>query len=180
MDDISLNPAKTISSLYPLMDGRDEIVIKTHMVDHDADGNPWPDGKLHPEVVKAQPGFFIAAAYNPDTPGAVLAEALKSRFKVKMRIPSDYDLALQAGVPSKFVRIAKSMDTARKDGEVGWAPEMRELFDLAHIARVAGDEMALANLAHSAPDEESFAFLVTKIKLIHGTEIKPLALGKQM
>jgi MoxR-like ATPase len=181
IDDITLISPLVLASLYSVMDGRDEVIIKTHMTELDADGKPWPDGMKHQEVVQAHDGFFLVGAYNPATPGAILAPALASRFKVHLEVTSDYDLAQNAGVPVELVKVARTLDTARAEKRIGWAPQMRELFDAAAIAKEFGLEIALANLAAIPDDDADRAFTLDTIHRVHGnSKITHLQLGKQM
>ena len=56
--------------VYPAMDGRREIVVK-------ANGG---------ELVTAQPGFYVIAGHNPGVHGAVLTDALSSRFALQVAV----------------------------------------------------------------------------------------------
>lgn len=191
MDDITLINPKVLGSLYPIMDGRGITVIPTHMVDTDADGNTWPDGKKHPEQVKAAEGFYIIGAHNPGTNGAVLSDALSSRFMLQIEVSSDLDMCQQAGVPIEVMHVARSLETAIRDGESGWMPEARDLFDAGKIvdamvaahpkdkkAREYGIDMALANLLGKAPEEDQ-EIVLSKIQSVRGSVVDPLRLGKQ-
>jgi MoxR-like ATPase len=183
IDDITLISPLVLASLYSVLDGRDEVIIKTHMTPLDADGNPWPDSMKHQEVVRAADGFFLVGAYNPSTPGALLAPALASRFKLHLEVTSDYDLAQNAGVPVELVKIARTLDTARTEHRIGWAPQMRELFDAAKIAKKFGMEIALSNLAGIPDDEDDRIFILDKIRQTMGSSsqrLSHLQLGKQI
>jgi hypothetical protein len=59
--------------------------------------------------------------------GAVLTEALASRFSVQIQVGSDYDLAAALKINRAAVRVARHLSTNRQTGEVGWAPQLREL-----------------------------------------------------
>jgi hypothetical protein len=180
MDDITLIGGRVLGALYPAMDGRDQIVIKTHMVDTDENGKPWADGKKHPEIVKAQPGFYIVGAHNPGTNGAILSEALSSRFQWQMEIDSDLDLAAAAGVPPEIMFVAKTLKTCVEEHHITWMPQLRELFQAMKIAEVTGSlELALSNLAGLAPEDDR-EFILQKIRSIAGTAIVPLKIGKQL
>jgi hypothetical protein len=180
LDDVTLINGRVLGALYPAMDGRDEIVIKTHMVDTGPDGEPWPDGLKHPEVVRAQPGFFIVGAHNPGTNGAMLSDALSSRFKIQIQVDSDLDLAQAAGVHPDIMKVARTLHTNVTEKYITWAPQLREIFQAAEIAEVTGSiEVALANLAGLAPEDDR-DYVVQKIRQTIGNPIEPLKIGKQL
>lgn len=183
IDDITLISPLVLASLYSVLDGRDEVIIKTHMTELDANGQPWADSMKHQEIVRAHDGFFLVGAYNPSTPGALLAPALSSRFKVHLEVTSDYDLAQNAGVPLELVKVARTLDTARTEHRIGWAPQMRELFDAAKVAKKFGMEIALSNLAGIPDDEDDRIFILDTIKKTCGSSMQKLThlrLGKQI
>jgi hypothetical protein len=70
LDDATLIPPSVLAVAYPAMDGRREIVVK-------ANGG---------EIVTAQPGFYIIAGHNPGVHGAVLTDALSSRFALQVQV----------------------------------------------------------------------------------------------
>lgn len=180
LDDITLINGRVLGALYPAMDGRGEIVVKTHMVDKDADGNPWGDGLKHPEVVKAQKGFFIIGAHNPGTNGALLSDALSSRFMMQIEVSTDLDLAAGAGVPPEIMKVARTLHTAVQEHHIAWAPQLREIFQAAKIAKVTGSiEVALSNLAGLAPEDDR-DFVLQKIRTTVGSTIQNLRIGKQL
>ena len=138
VDDATLIAPGVIARLYPAMDGRRQISVREH------------EG----EVVKAKPGFFVIAAHNPGVPGAILSEALASRFAMHVRVESDLKMAMLMGVDAKAVTIAAQLRRSRDEGDGGgWAPEMRELLDYKRISEALDEETALANMISAAPDE---------------------------
>ncbi|WP_227999105.1 AAA family ATPase [Nocardia australiensis] len=106
IDDATLIPPTVLSVVYPAMDGRREIVIKAH-------GG---------EVVKAEPGFFVVAGHNPGVHGAILSDALSSRFAFQVQVGSDYDLAKQLGVDPKAVQVARNLATRRERARLRGLP----------------------------------------------------------
>lgn len=138
VDDATLAPPGVLARMYPAMDGRNRITITEH------------EG----EQIVAERGFVIVGAHNPGAPGALLSEALASRFLVQIEVESDLDAALELGVDRKVVDCAHAMRKMRKAGTVGWAPEMRELLAFLRVHQAAGMEVALGNLISSAPEEE--------------------------
>ena len=138
VDDATLAPPGVLARMYPAMDGRNRITITEH------------EG----EEAVAEPGFVIVGAHNPGAPGALLSEALASRFLVQIEVESDLVAAIQLGVDRKVVDCAYAMRKMREAGTVGWAPEMRELLAFLRVHRAAGMEIALGNFISAAPEEE--------------------------
>jgi hypothetical protein len=77
------------------------------------------------------------------------------------------------------VRIARHLATRQQAGEIGWAPQLRELIAFQKIADVLGTEAAFANLVGVAPveDRDTVAKVVTKAT---GRTVTALALGAQL
>lgn len=144
IDDITVIPSRTLSVLYPVMDGRNELVIKA-----------WPNPDTgEPTVIKAQSGFYIAGAHNPGTHGAVLSDALASRFGVHLEVVTDFELAVELGADEDLVAVARNLWTLYQDGKVTWAPQMRHLLDARHVKEIAGRDAAIMNFIGSAPPED--------------------------
>ncbi|MFI7680973.1 AAA family ATPase [Actinophytocola sp. NPDC049390] len=163
IDDATLIPPTVLAVVYPAMDGRRQILIK-------ANGG---------EVVDAAPGFYVVAGHNPGVHGAVLTDALASRFSVQVQVSSDYDLADQLGVDRKAVRVARNLATRQERGEVGWAPQLRELLAFKKIAAVLGTDAAAGNLVGIAPEEDR-ATVAAVVRDAFGRTVTPLALGKRV
>jgi MoxR-like ATPase len=163
VDDATLIPPTVLAVVYPAMDGRRQIVVK-------ANGG---------EVVDAAPGFYVVAGHNPGVHGAVLTDALSSRFSVQVRVSSDYDLADQLGVDRKAVRVARNLATRQERGEVGWAPQLRELLAFKKIAAVLGTDAAAANLVGIAPEEDRDT-VAAVVRDAFGRPVAPLALGARV
>ncbi|TLQ48193.1 AAA family ATPase [Streptomyces marianii] len=163
LDDATLISPKVLAALYPAMDGRRQIQVKAHKG----------------ETVTAADGFYVIAGHNPGVHGAVLTEALASRFSVQIQVGSDYDLAAALKINRTAVRIARHLATSQQAGDVGWAPQLRELIAFQKIADVLGTEAAFANLVGIAPleDRDTVAEIVTKAI---GRPVTALALGRQL
>ncbi|MFF4602734.1 AAA family ATPase [Streptomyces sp. NPDC001339] len=163
LDDATLISPKVLAALYPAMDGRRQIQVKAHKG----------------ETITAADGFYVIAGHNPGVHGAVLTEALASRFSVQIQVGSDYDLAASLKINSTAVRIARRLATSQKTGELGWAPQLRELIAFQKIADVLGTEAAFSNLVGIAPleDRDTVAEIVTKAV---GRPVTALALGRQL
>ena len=163
IDDATLIPPTVLAVVYPAMDGRRQITVK-------ANGG---------EVVTAAPGFYVVAGHNPGVHGAVLTDALSSRFSAQIQVSTDYDLARQLKIDGRAVRVARNLATRHAKGEITWAPQLRELIAFERIAAVLGPLAAAGNLIGVAPaeDRDTVAAVVTST---FGTGVAPLALGRQI
>ncbi|SFK89254.1 hypothetical protein SAMN05421835_14218 [Amycolatopsis sacchari] len=145
------------------MDGRRQIIIK-------ANGG---------EVIDAAPGFYVVAGHNPGVHGAVLTDALSSRFAAQIHVSTDYDLAPQLKIDKRAVKIARNLATRHANGETGWAPQLRELLAFQKIADVLGAEAAAGNLVGTAPEEDR-ATVAAVVRQVFGKDLAPLALGTRI
>ncbi|WP_280484718.1 AAA family ATPase [Nocardia cyriacigeorgica] len=162
IDDATLISPTVLAAVYPAMDGRKELVVK-------ATG----------AVVKAEPGFFVVAGHNPGVHGAILSDALSSRFAFQVRVVSDLDLAAQLGVERRAVKVARELAARQAKGEVGWAPQLRELLAFRKIAAATDPDTAMANLLGAAPEEDR-EVVAAVMKTVCGTSHTPLALGPRL
>ncbi len=162
VDDATLIPPKVLAVLYPAMDGRRVITIPGY----------------RNERVEAADGFYVIAGHNPGVHGAILTEALASRFDVHIEVTTDWDLARHLGVPRPAVEAAISLNADLGAGRVGWAPQLRELLGFTRVSKTLGPAAAVANLVGRAPIEDREQVL-TALKQRFGTDINPLTLGKQ-
>ena len=162
VDDATLIPPKVLAVLYPAMDGRATITIPGY----------------RNEKVDATDGFYLIAGHNPGVHGAILTEALASRFAVHIEVTTDMRLARHLGVPAAVIDAATALNTALKAGETGWAPQLRELLHFTHIAKTLGQHAALSNLAAICPDTDRDTVL-TELRRHFGPDITPLTLGPQ-
>ncbi|MEU3962956.1 AAA family ATPase [Streptomyces buecherae] len=163
LDDATLISPKVLAALYPAMDGRRQIQVKAHKG----------------ETISATDGFYVIAGHNPGVHGAVLSEALSSRFSVQIQVSSDYDLAASLKINRTAVRVARHLASLQQSGEVGWAPQLRELIAFQKIADVLGTEAAFANLVGIAPldDRDRVTEVVTRAV---GRLVTALAVGRQL
>lgn len=164
IDDATLISPKVLAALYPAMDGRRQIQVKAHKG----------------ETIKAEPGFYVVAGHNPGVHGAVLTEALSSRFSVQIQVGTDYDLALALRIDARVVRVARHLARQVELGELGWAPQLRELLSYQKTEAVLGTKAALANLVGIAPVEDRDAVADAVIKAAGVKQVAPLTLGKQL
>ena len=163
IDDATLISPAVLAFAYPAMDGRREITVKAH------------EG----EAVTAADGFYVVAGHNPGVHGAILTEALSSRFSVQVKVSTDYDLAHALKIDSRAIKAARDLAARHASGEIGWAPQLRELLAYAKVADILGEAAAIANLAGIAPEEDrdAVAEAVGKAFGRTTTVAPPLALG---
>jgi hypothetical protein len=163
IDDATLIDTKEIACVYPAMDGRREIRVKAHPVNI--------DGRMQPDVVKAKEGFFVVAAHNPGVAGAILSDALSSRFTAHIWLESDLELAGELGVNAPFIKLAENLRTRRNNGDMGvFVPEMRELLAARDMGREFGDRAAAENMVGLAP-EDFQKDLAAEMKPLFGSDI---------
>jgi len=139
IDEIGVIAPKVLTTVFSVMDGRDEIRITAN-----------PDRG----IVTAGHGFFVLAATNPHAPGVRLSEALLSRFAIHLEVGSDYSVCREMGVPDVLVTAAENLDKRRATGEIGWAPQMRELLRAKAQWTKRGDAFAIRNLISGAPEDD--------------------------
>jgi nitric oxide reductase NorQ protein len=163
IDDATLIPPTVLAVVYPAMDGRRQIIIK-------ANGG---------EVITAAEGFYVVAGHNPGVHGAVLTDALSSRFSAQIQVSTDYDLATQLKIDRRAVRVARNLATRHQAGEVGWAPQLRELIAFEKIATVLGPMAAASNLVGTAPEPDR-ATVAAVVRDTFGAAVAPLALGARI
>ncbi|GAA1291697.1 AAA family ATPase [Saccharothrix xinjiangensis] len=163
VDDATLIPPTVLAVVYPAMDGRRQIVVK-------ANGG---------EVVDAAEGFYVVAGHNPGVHGAILTDALSSRFSAQIRVSTDYDLAAQLKIDKRAVKVARNLATRQARGEIGWAPQLRELIAFQKIVGVLGADAAAGNLVGIAPEEDRDV-VAAAVKAAFGTTVEPLALGSRI
>ena len=162
VDDATLIPPRVLAVLYPAMDGRGVITIPGY----------------RNERVEAVDGFYVVAGHNPGVHGAILTEALASRFEVHLEVTTDWDLAKHLGVPAAAVQAAITLNQRLAAGAVSWAPQLRELLGFARLRRTLGLPAAVANLAGRAPEDDRDEVLAV-LRAHFGTDVTALTLGKQ-
>jgi nitric oxide reductase NorQ protein len=163
IDDATLISPKVLAVVYPALDGRRQIIVKAHKG----------------ETITAADGFYVVAGHNPGVHGAVLTDALSSRFAAQIQVSTDYDLARALRIEPKAIRLARHLATRQRNGDIGWAPQLRELIAFQKIADVLGPEAAVANLVGVAPEEDR-DLVTAAAQSVYGRVITPLALGRQL
>ncbi|XVV10912.1 AAA family ATPase [Actinoplanes sp. CA-131856] len=161
VDDATLIPPRVLAVLYPVMDGRGKATVTT------------PNGT---EIVAAEDGFYVCGGHNPGVHGAVLTEALSSRFTVQIEVTTDWDLARSLRVPKPVVDAAIDLNAELVAGRIGWAPQLRELLGFVTVKDTLGMTAALSNLAGVAPDD-CRAEVTSALSRHTGRPIAALALG---
>ena len=162
VDEVNLAPPSVLSrSLYPLMDGRGEIRIYA---------NPARG------IVKAQPGFVVVGAANPNVPGGRFSEALLSRFSLRMTLLTDWAVADRLDIPSTFVRVAKNLDVKQRNGECEWSPQVRDGIAFKNLAKTVSTEFAWRALISAAP-EDSRPVVESVVSAVVGTPLTALTLA---
>jgi nitric oxide reductase NorQ protein len=164
LDDATLISPAVLAVAYPAMDGRRQIAVKAHKG----------------EVIRAAAGFYICAGHNPGVHGAILTEALSSRFSCQVKVSTDYDLARALKIDSRAIRAARDLAGRQARGEIGWAPQLRELLAYSKIAGILGEDAAIANLVGIAPGEDADAVASAVATAFGRTTVAPLALGRQL
>ena len=162
IDDATLIAPKVLAVLYPAMDGRRVIHIPGY----------------RNERVEAADGFYVIAGHNPGVHGAVLTEALASRFDVHIEVTTDFDLAKHLGVPAAAVTAAVGLNADLAAGKVTFAPQLRELLGFARVRKALGLPAAIANLAGRAPEDDR-PQVIAALSAAFGTPVAALSLGKQ-
>jgi len=164
IDDATLISPAVLAVAYPAMDGRRQIRVKAHKG----------------EVITAAEGFYIIGGHNPGVHGAVLTEALSSRFTVQVKVGTDYDLARALKISPRAITAAQDLASRQAKGEIGWAPQLRELLAYTKVAAILGENAAIANLTGIAPEEDRDAVAETVGKAFGRPTVTPLALGRQI
>jgi nitric oxide reductase NorQ protein len=165
LDDATLISPAVLAVAYPAMDGRREITVKAHKG----------------EVIKAADGFYVVAGHNPGVHGAILTEALSSRFSCQVKVSTDYDLAHALKIDPRAIKAARDLAAQQARGEIGWAPQLRELLAYARVAAILGENAAIANLAGIGPEEDRDVVAAALAKAFNRPRgIAPLALGRQL
>ena len=162
VDDATLIPPKVLSVLYPAMDGRNVIHIPAH----------------RNETVQATDGFYVIAGHNPGVHGAILTEALASRFGVHIEVATDWDLARRLGVAKPAIAAAVALNQDLAAGHIAWAPQLRELLGFTRVRQALGLPAAVANLAGRAPEDDR-PHVTTVLATHFNTTVTALAVGKQ-
>ena len=143
IDEVALIDPRVMATVYSVMDGRDELAVTA---------NPERG------TVKAAEGFLVFGAYNPDVPGAVVSDALLSRFAMAVEVHTDWEVAGMLDVPAPAVSAAVQLNAKLNANEVSAAPQLRELIAFRDVAKVFGQDAAVSNLLAFAHPEDRTVF----------------------
>jgi hypothetical protein len=161
IDEAPLIDSRVMAVVYSVMDGRNELHITA---------NPERG------TVRAKDGFYVCAAGNPDVPGAVMSEALTSRFLLQAEVLTDFDLAEELGVSKEIIIVAKNLKRKRQASQLLKAPQMRELLAFKRISEIFGTTTALANFISTAEPSDRKAY-VEAVSSAFGRTIQALTIG---
>jgi hypothetical protein len=139
IDEVALIDPRVMAVVYGLMDGRDELVVTA---------NPERGN------IKVKDGFCVFGACNPDVPGAVMSDALLSRFKLHIEMTTDWGVCKTLGVRSEIVTVARNLHKRKGSAELMAAPQIRELLTFEQTAKVFGLDIALRNFVAQARPED--------------------------
>ena len=143
IDEIALIDPRTLAVVYSAMDGRGEVAVSS---------NPLRG------TVKAKDGFMVFGCYNPDVPGAVVSDALLSRFTIKSDMTTDWTVAKKLGVCTEVIKVATNLNLKLASDEITAAPQLRELIAFRDVEAVFGLDAAIANLLSFAHPEDVGAY----------------------
>ena len=130
IDEIALIDPRSLAVVYGVMDGRDELVVTQ---------NPKRG------VIKVAPGFIVLGAFNPNVPGAILSDALISRFPVQVEVTTDWSLASKMGCSTQMINIVRNLNKKAESGEITAAPQLRELLAHKRLSEAFGETFAISN-----------------------------------
>lgn len=139
IDEIALIDSRVLALVYSVMDGRREVHITA---------NPMRG------TVVAKDGFYVIGACNPNVPGAVMSDALLSRFSLQIEVTTDYDMLKTLGVDREIIAVAKNLAKIHEHGGIMKAPETRELLAYMKVKRALGQPVALANMVAAALESD--------------------------
>ena len=160
VDEIALIDPRVMAVVYGAMDGRNELVVTAN-----------PDRG----VVTAKPGFFVTGAFNPYVPGALVSDALLSRFMVHVEVGTDWSLAKKLGVPAQLIQVARNLNLKQRNGQVTAAPQLRELLTYMKVAKTFGPATALANFVGQTHVEDRET-VNEQVQAVFGSKPSPLTM----
>jgi nitric oxide reductase NorQ protein len=160
VDEIALIDPRVMAVVYGVMDGRGELTV--------------PQNPLR-GAIKAQPGFDVIGACNPNVPGAQMSDALLSRFALHIKMTTDWSLAPRLGIGAKIVQVVRNLNDKFAKGELTQAPQLREMIQFKAVADVFGETFALRNfLSQIRPENRPIAKGV--IESVFGRQVDGLVL----
>jgi nitric oxide reductase NorQ protein len=163
IDEIALVDPRVLAIVFSVMDGRGELNMTAN-----------PDRG----TIKAQPGFVVFGACNPNVPGAMMSDALLSRFTLHAEVTTDWNLATKLDVAPKIINVCRNLNLKAANGEVVAAPQMREMLAFTKLEKLYGTQAALQNFIGQARemDREIFGTVVKDVYQI--SSISGFRIGK--
>lgn len=162
IDEIAQIDPRVLGVVYSLMDGRAEIKVTA---------NPARGS------IKAEDGFMVFGACNPNVPGAIMSDALLSRFQVHIEVKTDWDLARKLGAPIKIIVVAKNLQSRADEGSVVAPPQLREVLTYRDVEKLYGTDVAAANFIAQARPEDRSAFSDAIEGVFKADRTSPLTFG---
>jgi hypothetical protein len=157
VDEIALGDPRELSALYSAMDGSGSIKITA---------NPARGS------ITVREGFVVVAATNPNVPGALMSEALVSRFDMVAEWLTDFSVAKKLGCNPGLITVAKAFQKRIDNGTGWWTLSMRGLIKARNTAAIWDMQAAVDVLVGKAP-EEVREDLIAMIKDACGVEAAP-------
>ncbi|QEM41586.1 AAA-ATPase [Gordonia phage Forza] len=158
VDEIAMCDPRELPVLYSAMDGRKKIHISSN-----------------PDVgeIDIKDGFYVIGAFNPNVPGAVVSDALLSRFPLQVKVTTDYGMLKKLGVDNDIITVASNLAKQEKNQKISRAPQTRELLSFKHLKDTFGLELALANFVATA-DESDLEAYESVVSSSFGTKVTPI------
>lgn len=160
IDEVALIDPRVMAVAYGVMDGRNELVVTA---------NPERG------VVKMADGFMVFGACNPDVPGAIMSDALLSRFQFHVEVLTDWSLTKKLGVDARIVQVARNLNLKKRDHAITAAPQLRELLTFKSVTEVFGEEFALKNFISQSRTEDRQT-VIDAVEVVFGFKPTPLSM----
>jgi nitric oxide reductase NorQ protein len=161
IDEIALIDPRVMAVVYGVMDGRGELVVTA---------NPTRG------VVKVSDGFCVFGACNPHVPGALMSDALLSRFQVHIEVTTDWGLADTLGVSTKMINVCRNLGVKADRGEILAAPQLREMLGFTKLEKMYGTSFALQNFVAQVRETDR-AIVQQIIQDVYEQKVAALKIG---
>ena len=161
IDEIALIDPRVMAVVYGVMDGRDELVVTA---------NPMRGS------VKVNEGFAVFGACNPNVPGAMMSDALLSRFLMHVEVTTDWELAKTLGVEARMITACRNLAKKAAAGAILTAPQLREMLTYQKLAAQYGTDFALRNFVSQAREMDR-PTVQTIVEDAFGTKLESLRIG---
>ena len=161
IDEIALIDPRVMAVVYGVMDGRGELVVTA---------NPTRG------VVKSADGFAVYGACNPHVPGAMMSDALLSRFTVHIEVTTDWGLADTLGTSAKMINVCRNLAAKSSRGEILAAPQLREMLAFNKLEAMYGTNFALQNFVAQVRETDR-AIVQQVISDVYDQKVHALKIG---